>query len=168
MLDQEAIWIPLSQGQFALVDSADYAELSKHKWSALWSGNPQSFYASRQTSRREWGGRKLVLMHRIVMGLALRGQRHIQVDHIDHDTLNNTKANLNCVNNRLNQHNRRDRVGGKCASLYTGVTRKRAGGRWSARIDLEGRKRVYLGAFDDEEDAAIAYIVAYCEACRRR
>ena len=37
--------IPLTQGQFAIVDDDMYEELSKYKWCAVWDRGTQSFYA---------------------------------------------------------------------------------------------------------------------------
>jgi len=39
--------ILLTQGQYALVDDADYEELSNFNWYAKWDAHTKSFYAGR-------------------------------------------------------------------------------------------------------------------------
>jgi hypothetical protein len=43
--------IPLTQGQFALVDEADYESLAVFKWHAIWNINTKSFYAVRNGNK---------------------------------------------------------------------------------------------------------------------
>ena len=74
--------IELTQGFVSVVDDDDYPLVRDFKWRAL---NSRGFvYAARSV------GRSAVLMHRVIAG-AKPGQI---VDHIDHDTLNNRRANL--------------------------------------------------------------------------
>ena len=39
--------IPLTQGQWALVDDADYEWLMQYEWCAQWDKDTRSFYAVR-------------------------------------------------------------------------------------------------------------------------
>ena len=75
--------IPLTRGKFAVVDVADYPRLIQYRWHAKSSGH--TFYAV----RRENGGRVVKMQHHL-----MRTPRHLNVDHFDHDGLNNTRKNL--------------------------------------------------------------------------
>lgn len=75
-------------------------------------------------------------------------------DHIDHNTLNNTRANLrNCSHqdNMKNMSKHKDSY-----SKYLGVGYIRASGKWRARLFHDG-KEIRLGHFATEEAAARAY-----------
>jgi hypothetical protein len=76
----------------AVVDSADYYELSKHTWSLHSQGYACSY---------RWEGGKCVayLMHRVVMGEVPEG---MHVDHINDDRLDNRRGNLQPLTPRDN------------------------------------------------------------------
>ena len=90
--------IKLSRGMVAIVGDSDFDSLSKYKWHALNAGS--GFYAARSV---RIPNRKMVLMHRQIMGLC---DSHIQVDHIDGDGLNNLRSNLRCCKNAENSRNK--------------------------------------------------------------
>lgn len=141
--------IPLTQGQYAIVDPDDYIHLSKHKWYA--SKTRGNYYAicSEET---EGSKRRHVYMHREV----LRIPDHLLVDHINRNSLDNRKANLRPATqaqNNYNQAKRRDRA---FSSKYKGVSRNRGKKRWQAVIHVNG-KTIYLGSFQSEIQGARAY-----------
>jgi len=94
--------IPLTQGQFAKVDDADYDELSKHKWCAHWHHRRSLFYAVR-SSRTPNGKIRTIMMHRQVLGLI---DRKTHGDHKNHNTLDNQRENIRAVTNSQNHMNR--------------------------------------------------------------
>jgi hypothetical protein len=149
--------IPLTQSQVALVDDADYEELSKYKWHAARVYNREGFYAQRRASVSERTCQpSTIMMHRVVLermtGEKLSARQ--QIDHKDHDGLNNTRENLRLATPHLNQGNQRRRKDN--TSLYKGVTWRSANQKWIAKIKQDG-KRHYLGSFKSPEDAARAY-----------
>ena len=77
------------------------------------------------------------------------------IDHINGDRLDNSIKNLRKATLKENAQNTRKRVG--TVSKYKGVARHE--GRWIAYIEVDG-KRDYLGAYDTEQDAAMARIKA--------
>ena len=138
--------IPLTQGQVALVDDADFKELSKHKWCAAWSPRIKSFYAVRGI-RLPNGKQTTELMHRRILGLEHGDKR--QGDHIDHRTLDNRRSNVRIVTCQENLHNQR-------AKGYS--WRKRAK-RYEAYIKVDGVSK-HLGYYDDPDEARAAYLAA--------
>jgi len=91
-------------------------------------------------------------MHRVVMGVK---DSDIQVDHIDHNGLNNQKYNLRLCTLVQNSHNQRKRAR-VCSSKFKGVNSSHEG-KWEARIRVGNGKRIRLGTFTTEIEAAEAY-----------
>lgn len=141
--------IPLSgkygKGKFALVDDEDYEELIKNKW---WATKGKTYAIGRVAG-------KAALMHRIVMGVT---HLFIVVDHKDGNSLNNQKENLRICSAAENARNRMP-VNSK-HSRFKGVTQK--GAHWEAYIK-KNSKRIHLGMYMSEEEAAHAYNVAASE-----
>ena len=75
-----------------------------------------------------------------------------QVDHVNHDRLDNRAANLRAADPRINSKNQP--LGPRNTSGVLGV-RQIESGRWSARITAN-RERIYLGTFDTITEAANA------------
>jgi len=139
--------IPLTQGHVALVDDDDYAWLSTHKWHALSSSRTPIIYAVRTVI--EGKKHRAVLMHREI-AMPLLG---FDVDHRDHDGLNNQRKNLRVCTASLNMANRRKHI--LSGSQFKGVTLA-SEGRWRVRIQIE-RRPYHIGYFATEEEAARAY-----------
>lgn len=133
-------------GGVTYVDDEYYEELSKHKWYLHIDG-----YASRRVQKDFI--RKTIMMHREIMGVSDRGL-HTQVDHINHDKLNNTKENLRICTIRENQRNRPKSKRGE--SIYKGVCRCSRGKYWRSLIQTQDG-RLDLGKFKTQEEAALAY-----------
>lgn len=132
--------IRLTQGQVALVDDEDYEALARFKWQAIWNATAQTYYARRSS------GPGKVYMHRQVTD-ALVGE---EVDHINHNGLDNRRGNLRRCSVAQNRRNARKRA--RCSSQFKGVRWNKQAGKWQAMI----MKR-HLGFFADETKAALAY-----------
>lgn len=134
--------IPLTRGRFTLVDADDYWRFSSFKFCL------QHTQKIPYASARVRGPRRF--LHRLIM--SPRPGR--MVDHINHDGLDNRKANLRCCTRQQNGFNRRPLK--NTSSKYKGVRRDKRNNKWIAAIRLN-YKRTIIGAFDDEIDAAKAY-----------
>lgn len=135
--------IKLTRGMVTLVDDEDYEYLSQWKWSATNPNDPP--YATRH-GRKKTQEPRSVLMHRVIMNTP----DDLEVDHIDHNGLNNQKTNLRICSgfeNRLNrQPNRNHKYVG--VGVYKNIFR--------ARIRVNNII-YYLGYFKTQEEAALSY-----------
>ena len=140
--------IKLTHGKFAIVSPQDYDQLARHKWSARKSG--RTFYAERYMPLGK-GRYKQISMHREVLKVG----KEYYVDHINHNGLDNRKANLRLATRSQNAQNRR-KAKIKSWSKYKGVSLHNLDKRWSVRIQVNGKQK-FLGLFEDEVEAAKTY-----------
>ena len=146
--------ISLTQGKVALVDDEDYPFVMHWKWCAVRKKTPNFEHWIAATTI----GNRPVTMHRLLTGCP----EGLQVDHNNHDSLDNRRRKLRIVNHAKNQQNRRKTLlknGRKVTSPYKGVFWHKKLNRWSATIRRDGKQR-YLGVFKTEKEAAIAYDAA--------
>jgi hypothetical protein len=145
--------IQLTQGKFAIVPDSDYDYLSRIKWSIMNHG--RTFYGRHHVgSRNATGKRDTIMIHRVIW------ERHngpippgMEIDHINGNGLDNRLENLRiCTHHQNTRNTHRDKTG--CTSRFQGVVYRR--NRWIAYIK-DGKRQVYLGAFDTEVKAALAY-----------
>ena len=152
--------VELTQGYITLVDDEDYERVAQYRWCARVAkrsdGSIQGVYALRttKTSRRD-GKRKTTnhFLHRFILGV----DNTCEVDHKDHNGLNNQKYNLRKANKSDNQHNTRKQINN--TSGYKGVYWHKRDRAWTAMIGMRG-KLIYLGTYATPEQAALAYDAA--------
>ena len=94
--------IKISQNQISIVDDSDFEELNKYKWYALYDKKTQSFYAVRNI-KLPCGKWTVLSMHRHILGLSYGDKR--QIDHENHNTLDNRKNNIKITDRRGNTAN---------------------------------------------------------------
>ena len=144
--------IKLTQNKVALVDDSDYEWLNQWKWYAL--KGRTTYYAYREinlgSGTRENRKRTSTSIHQMIMNTPT-GQ---QVDHINHNGLDNRKANLRICTSMQNSQNARKRKG--CTSKYKGVYWASQIKRWRARIQHK-KQVVALGCYKTEIEAARVY-----------
>lgn len=139
--------IPLTQNQFAIVDSKNYEWLSQWKWNAAWHKNTQSFYAMRY-GRNKNNKQYIIYMAREILGLKKGDKR--QADHRNHKTLDNQVYNLRIVTNQQNHFNQKN-VKGYCWN--------ESRGKYQAYIGVNGMQ-IHLGFFLTSLKAHNAYLKA--------
>lgn len=144
---------PLTRGQYAIVDVAEYDRIDNRSFFAQWNTCTKSYYAL--TMQPLSGGRRRqihVAMTTIVLNL-LPGTL---VDHINGDTLDNRRSNLRQATSSQNAMNRK--VRSDCTSGYTGVSHV-SEISWRAYIFFK-KKQISVGCFLTAELAARARDVA--------
>lgn len=136
--------IKLTQGKCALVSDDVFSRVSAYKWCARRSRN--TFYAYRNIILPD-GKRTLQAMHQFL----LPGVN--EIDHVDGDGLNNQPDNIRPATASQNRANQKKRTG--CAG-NKGVSWDKKRKLWLAGIQVGGR-RLNLGRYEDETDAAHVY-----------
>lgn len=141
--------IELSKGFVALVDDEDFDKISQYKWHYHFKPNRNTNYARTYIGKIDDVYTKQY-MHRMIMKPA-DGQA---VDHIDGNGLNNQRSNLRLATTAANARNAKKRSGS--TSKYKGVSWYPNRNQWVGNITIN-YKRIHLGYFDTETDAAKAY-----------
>lgn len=147
--------IELTQGQVAIIDDEDYARITNMgKWYAAYDPIMKSFYAVRQI--RKPNGKQTIRMHRVVTNAPINKE----VDHINHNTLDNRVCNLRICTSSQNGMNRKPSQ--SKTSRYKGVSldkqkrKNKIYSYWRAQIYKNG-KQIRLGYFKSETEAAKTY-----------
>ncbi len=138
-------WIVAFHGERIKVDASDYFYLSQFRWHL-------DDYGYARRSRWQNNTTTKMPMHREILGLPA-GKC---VDHIDRDTLNNSRDNLRLATKSDNGRNR-----GKPSnntSGFKGVSWCRRDKKWKANIRVSPKGPYnFLGRFENKEDAAKEY-----------
>lgn len=140
--------IPLTRGEFALVDSCDYEVFMKHLWFC---------HATGYAVRGDYSGpkRKAIIMHRVINGTP----NGMLSDHINRIRLDNRRCNLRHVNRLQNSWNRT--IGPRNKTGFKGVYYDR--NKWRSMFWLN-KKKVDLGRFETPQEAHEAYRCAITKA----
>src|ERR1043165_1625319 len=140
--------IPLSQGQFAIVDDEDFPLLADFRWSYHAERNGGQGYAVR--NGKVDGKRRLIYMQRELM----IPQPGYEVIFLNFDRLDCRRANLKIVKKEETRRYHRARRDSKTG--IKGITYNDEFGTWSATIYRNGRA-YRIGTFYSKEAAAQAY-----------
>lgn len=127
--------LPLANGAVALVSAEDYLRVCRIKWCEQGGG-----YVRGRWSKRAGGSGQVVYLHRFI----LAAPKGYVVDHIDGNTLNNTRRNLQITTQSRNSM--RSRGNGSVTRLWNFPN------RWRVRMRIDG-EMTSLGCFDTEDEA---------------
>lgn len=139
----DLVEMTMASGDIVRFDRSDLSLVLPLRW--VRTGPTEKPCAS---SRRRGEGD--IKMHRLIMGIT---DPQIQVDHINHDTLDNQRCNLRVATKSQNTSHRR--IPMHNSSGYLGVYKK--DGHWAAQIEAScGHRRIafYLGTYDSQDEAA--------------
>jgi hypothetical protein len=159
--DQSSRFIPLTQGQYAIVRTELYEWLMQWKWYAHWDPVMKSFYAARNDSALRAENHHVIWMHRQILGLEDGDPR--QGDHALHNTLDNReyvdgRENLRIATpqeNNWNQCIRKNNTTG-----YKWVSKFREAYRFQIRVT---GKRIESRGFKTPKEAYDAACIVAAE-----
>lgn len=144
-----------SEKFYAIVDDEDFEYLNTFRWSLTYNKAGNKYATCHDKTKKTKCGKysAKIKMHRMILKLT---DSKILCDHIDGDGLNNQKSNLRIANRTQNARNRS--ANKNSSSKYIGVSAHTQHGKtkWCARIQ-KGEKQKYLGIFETQQEAAIAY-----------
>jgi hypothetical protein len=133
--------IRVCTGDYTLVDPDIYELFADDFW----------HYDGVKVFKGKEGGRNESL-HRYIMGTP--PGHNLVIDHADRNPLNNLRSNLRFATYAQNSYNRSGGNHKGSTSKYKGVSK--VGKKWRASISKDGKK-IHLGYFNCERNAAIAY-----------
>jgi hypothetical protein len=141
--------IRMQEPRYAIVDPADYERLKGYTWYVR--TGTSTFYAFRHGPTHHRSKGRYIYMHQAIIHVPEK----MVADHINHDGMDNRKANLRAATRGQNVRNRK-KFAKSGSSKYKGVSSKKKTGKWVARISVNNKIK-YLGCFKDEIEAARAY-----------
>ena len=151
--NRQPVTIALKGGHTVLIDQEDLELVSQYNWNPFHRPR-QNTYVAR--GYKKHGRQKFVYMHRVIMGVT---DPSIDVDHRDHQGLNNQKHNLRTctrTQNNWNKGMRKDNTSG-----YTGVvkagTNKAGEQLWVAVMKINGKIHRLEKPTTDIKKCALAY-----------
>lgn len=133
------------KGKFMLVSDEDYDNLASRSWVVSVEGYPQTNILYQEDGEKK---QRTTLAHRMIMN----PDKGLDVDHINHDKLDNRRENLRIATRKQNSYNQSLRS--NKTSKYKGVSKR--DGVWVANICVDYKQK-RLGRFTDEVEAALAY-----------
>lgn len=137
-------YIPLTQGRQAIVDDEDYEVVRKYKWSLKTSSDKKRHYVTTRINN------KTAYLHRLIMN----PPKHLEIDHRNHNCLDNRKCNLRICTHSQNMQNSMKKT--NCKSKYKGIYWEKKKSKWRPTIN-DGNHNIYLGYYESEIEAAKAY-----------
>lgn len=134
-----------------IIDTGDLPKVQEfpNSWCASWSTCTKSFYVY-GSMPKENGKQSTLLLHRWLMN----APKGLQVDHINHDTLDNRRSNLRIVTHAQNRQNLKGAQRDNKSSGIRGVSWHKRNKKWQAKIKLKGKQQ-HLGYFDDVYEASL-------------
>lgn len=143
--------IPLTNSdKICIVDDIDFNLVSQYTWYHNIRINSSGTKISVVVSTNKVNGKHLYLA-RFIMNTSKGMDTH----HKNHKRLDNRRNNLQCCT-PLENHRHRVKQQKTCSSQYKGVYWLKKNRRWVAQIKTN-KKRILLGCFTDEKEAARAY-----------
>ena len=140
----------------AKVDVADLERVRHRRWYAKWDEKSCGYYVWTGVTFTDENGRRrtvTVSLHRFVMEALFS---RLKVDHRNHNTLDNRRANLRVVTHAENMQNLKG-ARRQSASGVRGVSWYPRTGKWKVGLKVHGRQ-IHLGYYDSLAEAEAAAI----------
>jgi hypothetical protein len=148
--DVTAIFIVRRDGTCleTLISTSDLEKVKSYPntWCVKFDSHINSYYVTGMLKKPN-GKNTTIRLHRLILDTP----REMVVDHINHDTLNNTRENLRVITNKQNQQNKIIERTNTTSGIMD-VTFHRHSGRWRCVITVNGNT-YHLGYYDDVKEA---------------
>jgi len=141
-----AALVPLTKGRFSIIDATDADAVAAASW---WLAKQR--YACGYALVD--GAKRQVYLHRFIARMCGFGDAP-DIDHRNHDGLDNRRANLRPATHAQNMWN--GRTPRTNSSGYRGVSFHKGKRRWEAVTCVKGRSKL-IGRFKTPKEAADAY-----------
>ena len=141
------------QGLYTLVDDEDYDYLKQFSWSLSRKGYAQAYIPVK--FQEDYPSVNMQMQRMLMLNNITEKEQ--MVDHINRNKLDNRKENLRICTMTESNRNRGPiyfKHKANINSKYKGVDWNK--NKWRATIEVD-RKKIHLGRFDNEQDAAMAY-----------
>lgn len=125
----------------AIIDLEDVNICKNYKWSLKESNNIKYVVSYNMNNKKS-----LIRLHRLIMN----AQKDQEVDHINHDTLNNRKSNLRLCSHQENMMNRKIPLNN--TSGVIGVSWSELHKHWQSQIEYKD-EHIHLGWYKNKNDA---------------
>lgn len=148
--------IVMADGRASIIDEVDCEYLLRWKWRINEQG-----YVVRTRGVEDGPGAHVISMARVILARDLDRPivDGLRADHVDMNILDNRRSNLREATRSQNKANR-TKPKGETTSKYKGVRLVKKAYNlsrpWEANIMVQ-QKQIYLGMFETETEAAIAY-----------
>ena len=149
------ITIPLANSHLLTNVDDDYIWLLAYRWLVTFKRNHP--YAITYIKSPLTGQRECYALHRVVAGCSPKDG--FQVDHVDHDTLNNTRSNLRKASIAQNSRNREGLNRNNTLGFPGLELRKHLKKPWKETL-MYNQKKINLGYYASFDEAKSARIVA--------
>lgn len=130
------IAVPLTQGQYAIIDIDDYERVSQYKWHAQYDKGIKSYYARRVIKKNN----DTITLNMSNFILKYKNENGNSIDHKNRDSLDNTRENLAVRTRGQQMINRRKRKHSKRQDLPPGITFREDGNRYRVILTAGGNK----------------------------
>ena len=149
------------EGRVALISDEDFEKVNQFRWVV------GKYYRYDKLDYRYYVRGHIsvgnqVLLHRFILNVT---ERNVYVDHKNGNPFDNTRDNIRLASSQENGQNQKKRLlinGKECTSQYKGVSFNKRDKKYEVYCDipiinLSRSKRIRLGKFESEIEAALAY-----------
>lgn len=136
-----------------LISIEDFQKVNSYPYKLILSvlNKADSFYVR--------GSKSLDGEHGLLHRWLVSAPKGMEVDHINHDTLDNRRENLRVITTAQNQQNRKGAQTNNKTSGIRNVHWHKSSNSWEVQVKLN-RKKIFIGCFKDIHDAELAAIEA--------
>lgn len=148
--DMTAIFVnsPKYGSKEVLISTNDLEKAKDHPgaWCVQWRNKVKNFYCIAKVKRD--GKNSSIYLHRYLTNCP----KDLQIDHINHNTLDNRRHNIRIVTHAQNNQNRKGSPANKKSAGIIGVSWDKRKRKWKVGFKVKGKQK-HVGYFENIKDA---------------